>query len=40
MRENPEDVEWLKTRVRPRLWRKFVAEVNVNKPPGAPDING
>lgn len=23
MREHPEDREWLKTHVRPRLWKKF-----------------
>ncbi|PGH23180.1 hypothetical protein AJ80_02710 [Polytolypa hystricis UAMH7299] len=28
MRENPEDLQWLKTHVRLRLWQKFVAEVN------------
>ncbi|KAB8223942.1 hypothetical protein BDV33DRAFT_199989 [Aspergillus novoparasiticus] len=38
MRESPEDLEWLKTHVRPRFWRKFVAEGNANKPPDAPDI--
>jgi len=38
MREHPEDVEWLKAHVRPRFWRKFVNEVNISKPPGAPDI--
>lgn len=38
MREHPEDVEWLKAHLRPRLWRKFVAEMNRFKPRGAPNI--
>lgn len=38
MRGHPEDMEWLKAHVKPRFWRKFVTEVNSNKPPGAPDI--
>lgn len=38
MRESPEDMEWLKTHVRPRFWRNFVAEVNANNPTGASDI--
>jgi hypothetical protein len=38
MREHPEDVMWLKVHVRPRLWRKFVAEMNANKSPSDPDI--
>jgi len=38
MREHPEDMQWLKTHVRPRFWRKFVSEANTWKPEGAPDI--
>ncbi len=38
VREHPEDVGWLKANVRPRFWRKFLTQVNDNKPPGAPDI--
>jgi hypothetical protein len=38
MREHPEDMQWLKTHVRPRFWRKFVSEMNKWKPRGAPDI--
>jgi hypothetical protein len=38
MREHPEDVMWLKVHVRPRLWGKFVAEMNANKSPSDPDI--
>lgn len=38
MREHPEDLEWLKAHVRPRIWRKFVAVANARKPPGTLDI--
>jgi hypothetical protein len=38
MREHPEDVEWLKSHIRPRFWQKFVTELNANKPPSASDI--
>lgn len=38
MREHPEDVKWLKDHLRPRLWTKFVAQMNANKSSGDPDI--
>ena len=38
MREHPEDLKWLKDHVRPRLWTKFVAQMNVSKSRGDPDI--
>ncbi|KAF2105731.1 hypothetical protein BDV96DRAFT_655306 [Lophiotrema nucula] len=38
MREHPEDAQWLKAHVRPRLWRRFVAEMNANRSPDDPVI--
>jgi hypothetical protein len=34
--EHPEDIQWLKDNLRPRLWRKFVAEYNKRKASAAP----
>lgn len=38
MRKHPDDMKWLKAHVRPRLWTKFVAEMNANRSPGDPVI--
>lgn len=38
MRGHPEDLQWLKTHVRPRFWSKFVSVANSRKHRGAPDI--
>ncbi|KAK2739594.1 hypothetical protein FQN57_006556 [Myotisia sp. PD_48] len=38
VRENPEDLQWLKANLRPRFWEIFVAEANKTKPMGAEDI--
>ena len=38
MRANPEDIEWLKANVRPRFWRKFVAQANKYKMSSELDI--
>lgn len=38
MRNNPEDREWLKTHVRPKMWKAFVAAANETGPVGAPQI--
>lgn len=38
MRGYPEDLQWLKTHVRPRFWPRFASLANSRKPRGAPDI--
>lgn len=38
VREHPEDIEWLKTHLRPRLWRTFISQANFKKTPGTPNI--
>lgn len=36
MREHLEDLKWLKAHVKPRFWRKFVADTNARRPLNAP----
>ena len=38
MRDHPEELEWLKSNVRPRLWRKFVDYANRFREPHIPKI--
>ncbi|KAH8817338.1 hypothetical protein F5884DRAFT_830412 [Xylogone sp. PMI_703] len=38
MRKHPEDMEWLKAHIRPRLWRKFVVEMNAYRSDSDPVI--